>query len=202
MQIKLSENAKNRLGWATAVILGIAVLVLGLVAFWPKHEPPDGSGDTDASNMDVGQVAPSAVKKPEPPGEAEQVSPAGVEATVRYYFDAVNYLQRTGDNSVLSRIVSPNCGFCSDLNKGIQNAQSSGKRIDGGEYTITNVENIGIAETVEGNKFALPRVSISREKDAVIDKQGKIVDAQDQSTGALDISLAHDGYRWIITEIE
>ena len=70
----------------------------------PSPTPVPASSDGPAENW----------PKPEVPDQIYEETEEGALATLRYWFDAINYLQLTGDYGPVDEVSAPDCEMCND----------------------------------------------------------------------------------------
>ncbi len=124
-----------RMTVASALVLPLALAGCGDDP-QPKMPPPSASSPSTP--------APSASTDPavEPtlPPEAEGKDEAAAEAFIRYYYDLINYAQRTGDVKSLRAASLAGCDFCTSGADYVRDLYDNGGRQLGGGYSISEAQ--------------------------------------------------------------
>lgn len=105
----------------------------------PPHEVPTPTTSPPASET---STTPSGPVEPTLPAAAEKNTKAGAEAFVRYFWEVVNYAQKTGDTKTLRTLALPSCGICTGGREWIDDVYSRGGRIVGGHNGIARMRTV------------------------------------------------------------
>lgn len=124
----------------------ILVGILALAVVWWLTRPNDDDGarsrEESSQSASPGTSGPVGEKRPVRPGPFDSVSAADVETTLRFYYDALNYAQRTGDVSALDDVFATSCDRCEILRSALTGVHENGGRFEGGEYTVTALSDV------------------------------------------------------------
>ncbi|MFD6814127.1 DUF6318 family protein [Enteractinococcus coprophilus] len=89
------------------------------------EENPELEKTTDASLVETAEYVPASadgpaqnVPEPQLPISATEKSEAGAEATLKYFWEAIDYGRLTGDTTYAGLVSSESCDLCSDLISG------------------------------------------------------------------------------------
>jgi hypothetical protein len=191
-------------GWIVAVAL-VTVLALGLAGYWTwdryirtdsstSSEDPDDPGTTDYPTS-------TAEARPMLPNAASELSTDGVEAAVRFEYQALNYAQRTGDFYPMTTIEADVCGFCADLRNGLQANLANGRSIRGGEYVVTRIEERVYLRDDRQEDIGSITLDVSRSPEEYVEADGTVISTEDAKSGSFKFTLVHDGTHWVVNNI-
>ncbi len=184
---KLKPGWKQGWWWRERVPAIIAIAVVGtLVAlaawlpfYFDDRDDDSGARSRDTANDQTANPAPSGPtrpteKPPELPDEARSPTPQGIEATIRFEIDAINYAQRTGDFGPVKSVYNmAECKYCKLLVERLSASLQNGARYVGAEYSITSIKaftSIGDSGGLVGDAI----VSEQQTKEGILlDSEGK-----------------------------
>lgn len=118
------------------------LLPLALAGCGDDDDPQPRMSPSSATSSDSPTSSPSADATEEPtlPPEAEGNDEAAAEAFIRYYYDVVNYAQRTGDVTTLKSHSLPSCQACTDGANFLRDMYANGGEQVGGDYEVQEVQ--------------------------------------------------------------
>ncbi|MGH3427855.1 MAG: DUF6318 family protein [Terriglobales bacterium] len=192
-----------------AVVLGLVALVV--VAIVVIRAQSDDGGDREAPRRTGISQAPTGPSKPvrpseKPPvlpGAAHEKSEAGIEATVRFEIEAVNYAQRTGDFGPLRSVYNmTSCKTCKLLFERLEMALRDGATYINADYSIATIQSsVSVGE--DGAPIGFANSLQKQPKEAtLLDKNGKEIKKRAVDPGTkffYNLRFVND--QWIIQEI-
>ncbi len=202
---------RDRLPTVLCVVALVLAVMVPLGVVWALHEhssgghSPDVSGggsDTPSSGVSVG---PGRAREQPPvlPDKVREFSRAGIEATIRFEIDAINYAQRTGDLDPLQRVYdTPTCQACKLLVERFSATLVNGTHLVDSEYVVTSIQALtGIGR--DGDHLGDAIVTEKQPKEAkLIDKDGKeIKKYRPNSEAKIRYSLSFGAGHWAIQNI-
>ena len=119
----------------TRAVIAAVVLTLGLAGCSDDPEPRVAPPTPTAPST----TGTSVETPPEMPDAAKGTDAAAAEAFVRFFQDAVNYAQRTGDVELLRRL-GLKCGGCDAGVNFIQDAYEGNGTITGGDGSLVGID--------------------------------------------------------------
>lgn len=141
------------------------------------------------------------VPKPVMPAAVKENTPEGAEAAVKYWWEAVNYLQQTNDPEPLKSISMEECNLCSAHIKTIKRIYGDGGWATGENFAVNSV-------SMEKKKdFTLATVAISTDDSATFNADGVKVDQAPADAGTdapWGVLLKFDSNKgqWVVREAE
>ncbi len=138
------------------------------------------------------------------PDKVGEFSRAGIEATIRFEIDAINYAQRTGDLDPLQRVYdTPTCKACKLLVERLSAALVNGSHFVDGEYTVTAIEAAQTSIGSSAERLGNADLSYVQPKEAkLIDKDGKELKKRPPNSYVkIPHSLTFNAGRWVIQDI-
>ena len=186
----MSASGGERFPWGVRVallIVAAVVLVAGFV--WLMGDDPDSGARSGCLRT-----------RPEPPAAVRENTTAGIEATVRFEYRAVNYGQCTGDVAPLSQVYDLRaCVACSTFVQGLPTYTAGGNRFVTGNYTIVALESF-LDKRPDGTIVGSARFATKRSVVKIVDRGGKTVRSYAAQPEAFfsDTLEFRDG-RWVIT---
>ena len=142
--------------WVTVVI----VLLVGVLTGCnddpePKIADPTDTPSTAVTSPSTSPPTTAPVSTgPVLPDEAAQETDAGAEAFVRFFVEAFNYAQATGDTSMLAQSSDEECAACQAYVSSIDEVFANGGSVDGGELTIGPLRKLPLDYGAEWAGFA------------------------------------------------
>ncbi|WP_028473940.1 DUF6318 family protein [Nocardioides alkalitolerans] len=126
-----------RLRLALAGIAAGTTLLAGCTGDDASADPsPD---ETSSSSEPAEETTEPDVDAPELPEAATEQSEAGAEAFVRYYIDALNHAQATGDSGLLAQLSGEECLGCLGFVEAVDEVYAGSGSVDGGTYAIERI---------------------------------------------------------------
>ncbi|PZS10392.1 MAG: hypothetical protein DLM55_04230, partial [Acidimicrobiales bacterium] len=128
-----------------ALVLAV-VVPLGVV--WALHERSASSHSPNVSGGRSDTPAPGVSGRPREqppvlPDKTREFSRAGIEATIRFEIDAINYAQRTGDLDPVQRVYdTPTCQTCKLLVERFSATLVNGTHLVDSEYVVTSIQSL------------------------------------------------------------
>jgi hypothetical protein len=188
-------------GMVLAVLIPLAVTG----AFDDDHKPaqPSGNSNSDPTTQSSTGLPRPTEKPPELPDTVRKPTPEGIEATIRFEIEALNYAQRTGDLEPVKSVYNmTSCRFCKLLVEELSNSLQNGATYVDAEYTITSIDPLKSVNE-SGDILGYANTLEMQPKDAIlVDPNGKQLnkrpaDPEVKSFYTLDFL----GGKWVIQEV-
>ncbi|MGH3545897.1 MAG: DUF6318 family protein [Mycobacteriales bacterium] len=213
-----NRQQKWRQGWwwrekrPAIIAVLILALVAGLAVWLPfylqdrgedSNPRPRGSDTSQTPTVTPSGPARPAEQAPVLPEAAKEFSAAGIEATIRFEIDAINYAQRTGDLEPLKSVYDmTSCEACKSIVEGYSDLLRDGVRVLNGEYTVTAVEDARASIGSDAARRGDATLSYVQQKEArLLDKSGAETSRRPpQSYANVLYSLSFSRGQWIITK--
>lgn len=204
----MKKSVRNRL------VTGLVGLTLAVGLTGCSNDDEETLGDTiDASDTESLEYVPASadgpaqnVPEPNLPAVATENSEEGAEATVKYFWQAIDFGRLTGKTDQAALVSSEECALCSDLVSGWQEVYegSSWAALDG-DMEIETMEIVLSPGTNGGEHIAEMRYQMT-EPAADFYQDGVLLEDQSfdtESTADWLAELAYDGtaQRWKIQRI-
>ena len=149
------------------------------------YKPADASGR--AQNVPV----------PVLPEVAKTETKEGLEAFVRYWYEALNYAYETGDTQNLEQLSGPNCVFCTGLKDGVTEAWANGRWISGGK-----IETPTVSATIEPGAEPYAVVQVIQQVIEIRNPDGSLFQAPTAATNTGSRAAAKFGTTgWSLTDL-
>jgi hypothetical protein len=149
------------------------------------YKPADASGR--AQNVPV----------PVLPEVGKTETKEGLEAFVRYWYEALNYAFETGDTESLEDISGPNCVFCTGLKDGVTEAWANGRWISGGK-----IETPAVTATIEPGAEPYAVVQVIQQVIEIRNPDGSLFQAPTAATNTGSRAAANFGATgWTLTDL-
>lgn len=139
------------------------------------------------------------VPKPEKPALADEFSEQGLDAFTRYWYAAYNYMQETGDASLVQAVTEQSCARCNNVFRDIPAAYEAGGWVVGGLLTI-DATKVSFVEASNGAYQVLIQYGISKGGYYSKDKVPGSTFEEKVANGDV-LNATHDGTRWVVTDI-
>lgn len=107
------------------------------------------------------------VPKPVMPAAVKENTPEGAEAAVKYWWEAVNYLQQTNDPEPLKSISAKDCNICASYPKSIKSIYSADGWHTGSQPMLESVR----AE--DKGSWTYLTMLVSQKESTAFDKEGR-----------------------------
>lgn len=176
----------------------------------PTTSPSGSAGSTAAagSSGSGGAYVPASaegparnVPKPEMPAVMKEETQEGAEAAVEYWWAAGNYLDTTGDSTLLDNVSSTNCMFCSSRSGSMNGLYESEGWSTGSEATIHSQ----IARPSAGGFISTLLVNLQAGKSFNSEGEelpGTASVARDKSPWIVYTTFSDEVGHWIVAEVE
>ena len=119
----------------SAVVLGLVVPVFALGGCSDDPVPKVAPRESPAPSVSE-SPSPTGPVEPTMPAAAKRHTAAGAEAFVKFYWEMVNYAQRSGDVDGLRDLGDKNCGACAGGLGFLDRIFKAGGQIRGGEVSV------------------------------------------------------------------
>ncbi|MGH3545163.1 MAG: DUF6318 family protein [Mycobacteriales bacterium] len=210
-----NRQQKWRQGWwwrekrPAIIAVVILALVAGLAVWLPfylqdrgedSNPRPRGSDTSQTPTPTPTGPARPAEQPPVLPDAAREETIEGIEATVRFEHEALNYAQRTGDLDPLGLVYdTAQCPPCAALVERLTGLASRGRHLEGADYVITRIKT----SFIPGNNGGLLGVAVFSAKQssdyAIVDQQGKRLETRKaQAETEFNSQLSFVGANWKI----
>jgi len=190
------------------VTLVVLLVFAAWFIWWGFIDDSDdnSSGKLPSATADSSQPATSGPTRPSvaPPRLPEAVSKPtkeGLEATVRFENDAINYAQKTGDVAPLKRVYDlTRCKVCSRLVAVVEKLTENGRYAVGSSYTVVSVSQATVAPSEDGKYNGVVELSLKRDAGRQVESDGRLVQELAASpTSKFQQTLSYENGTWQIT---
>ena len=176
----------------------VLALAVGALAGCTGGDPAPDWTPTTATPIAHPTPTPSAdpaTIKPERPAAMDTFESAGAEAVAVYYMQLYPYVFATGDLTEWKTLSHPECIFCSDVARQVQEQHAADERSTGGLVSVTSVE---ATEVQPGTWWA---VSMDARQSTMtdLDESGKTVGESPEAAYHLDFAVIHENGAWLGT---
>jgi len=113
------------------------------------------------------------------PPEARELTAAGAEAFVRYWFHLVNYGYTTGDTSLLRGLSAESCQTCASTVETIEDQYASGGSFRGGQIDLKVV----VASSPDTSETSLVSISLDQDPLQRLNSSGDVMETSDGESG-------------------
>ncbi|MGH3545147.1 MAG: DUF6318 family protein [Mycobacteriales bacterium] len=212
-----NRQQRWRQGWwwrekrPAIITLVVFAVVVGLAAWVPYYltgrEDDSGRSTIPEQTLQPGERVPTpsaparpSENPPERPKEISEPTVAGVEATVRYNFEAINYAQRTGDTEPMKRLYDlERCKVCASVLAGIEDLTQNGRYVEGSEQRVSQAVDASVIPNNTGGYIGVIEVTITDEVGRQLEPDGRLVEELEASpSGVSQIQLEFDNGTWQI----
>lgn len=183
----------------TPVAILAASILLSACGGGAKPDPSASSSlpttSASAPTVSVSPTTAGPTSDPNIPAAARAHTPAGAEAFVRYFFDQVNLAWATPNPTALDGLYAPTCTTCTAIRGSAADYKAKGLR-----YRDTPLTRISPA-SVTSATGATTRVNATamQEASAVVDRDGKVVEAVPRTPSTFDLTLTWVGGGWQVS---
>jgi hypothetical protein len=123
---------------------------------------------------------------------------AGAEAAAVYFLQMFPYVFATNDLAEWRTLSHPECIFCADVIRQVEEHAASGVRAVGGLIAVGNVESL----EVEPGRWWTVDVEMSQEPSQDFDSSGQLVeDFPERKSYDVDLAVVFDDGRWVVREV-
>ncbi len=186
------------------IVTAVVLIVFSVWFFWWMLAGRDDDGDSKVPNRaEWSQPATPTRPAAEPPKLPDAVfepTEKGLEATVRYENDAINYAQRTRDVEPLKRVYDlERCAVCRGLIAEIEKGGENGRYLKGGAYTVVSISGEVVTPSDDGQYLGVIEIGIKRDAGRQLEPDGRLVQEIEASPpSVLELKLSFDNGEWRI----
>jgi hypothetical protein len=177
----------------SAALVAVPLAASMLLAGCSGDAKPDASSPSTSTSSPT-TTAPTTTD-PNIPVAARAHTPTGAEAFVRYFFDQVNLAWATPKPTALDGLYAPTCTTCTAIRGSAADYKAKGLR-----YRDTPLTRIS-PTSVTAATGATTRVNATamQEASAVVDRDGKVVEAVPRTPSTFDLTLTWVGGGWQVS---
>ena len=191
-------------------VAGVVVLVVlaagtGWGVWWLNHRgASSGHGGTVAQASHSSPVptssGPPRMDPPQLPEAAHHSDKAGIEATIQFMVDAINYGQVTGDSGPLRRIFDlDHCGFCKGMIEVVESNKEEHSYIRGRQYKIVSTQATYTYPAEDGALQGTTTATVEAPEGKRYSYEGKFLrDVGAQKRASFLYELVFNGTNWRI----
>lgn len=138
------------------------------------------------------------VERPAEPAALTEQTEEGAQATLTYLLESYTYMMTTGDTSLWSQSVDPDCQVCVSFLDNAELLREQGGYLVDGEFTVEGTTFEG-----EGDPPASGSVTADFMQAAsiLVDDPTRAAYELEQVSGQLQASVTWDGERWRVTDM-
>lgn len=178
----------------------MAVLALGTLAACTSDDP----GDPPTSSPHTASATPT----PSPTPTREATGPlarpdlsredeATAEALARYYLDSYVHAYATGDLTEVRAFAHPECTFCADVVRRVEEYVAAGRYTSGGALEYSDV----LATQVSERMFHVA-MTVRQEQMSVHDATGSVIASYAATTYPAAVVVLYDSGEWQIRGVD
>jgi hypothetical protein len=173
----------------SAALVAVPLVASMLLAACGGDAKPGASSSSTSTSSPTATAPPttasSTTSDPNIPVAARAHTPAGAEAFVRYFFAQVNLAWSTPNPAALDGLYTPTCTTCTAIRGSAADYKAKGLR-----YRDTPLTRIS-PSSVTAATGATARVNATamQEASAVVDRDGKVVEAVPRTPSTFDLTL-------------
>lgn len=177
----------------TRAVIAAVALTLGLAGCSSDDPEPRVAPPSPTSPSTTGT---SAETPPQMPDAAKGTDAAAAEAFVEFYWETVDYAQRTGDLDPLRQVSSEDCLACRSGIQRLEEIFAKDGVISGGTSRVARPKTV----FVEGNAGldAVVEFDLSSTRQRIDYPAGETDEAYRGGTSAMRARLQRDGIGWIM----
>jgi hypothetical protein len=139
------------------------------------------------------------VPKPEKPALADEFSEQGLDAFTRYWYAAYNYMQETGDISLVQAVTEQSCARCNNVISSASDWYKNKNWVVGGLITV-DATKVSFVKASNGAYQVLIQYGIGEGQYIKADKT--LGDKIDKTVANGDVlNAVHNGNQWVVTDI-
>jgi len=135
---------------------------------------------------------------PERPAAMDTVDTAGAEAVAAYYTELFSYVFATGDLDTYRALSHPDCIFCADVIRQVEEQQAAGGHTIGG---LTDVQSVRALEVDPGAWWTVDIEMVQRAS-LDVDAEGAVVKEVPEKTFHLDIAVVFTSGQWAVRAVD
>jgi hypothetical protein len=188
-----------------ALVLGSLLGGVVLLGGCDSDEPPT-SGPTPTPSSTTSSTSPSPPATPTPtpsntstiPAAARKNTPEGAEAFLKFYFSAANEAWTTPDVSLIQRLGTRGCEFCTRTEDAAVYLEEHGERYAEDPVTVLSVKAFGGAPT--GEQYLA--VKFRQNAVAVVDAKGAVARSDPEAVITGNAALRWTSGRWLLRGVE
>ncbi len=190
------------------VTLVVLLVFTAWLIWWAFIDDADdgAGGKVPSATADSSQPTTSASTRPSAnppqlPDAASKPTKEGLEATVRFENDAINYAQHTGDLVPLKRVYDlKRCKVCASLVAQFEDLTSNGRYLVGASYTVMSVSRATVAPSEDGKYSGVVELSIKRDAGRQVEPDGRFIqEIEADSPSVFERMLSFDDGAWRTT---
>jgi len=141
---------------------------------------------------------PDASVKPERPEAMDVADSAGAEAAAVYFLQLFPYVFATNDLAEWRALSHPECIFCVDVIRQVEEHSASGVRAVGGLIDVGDVASL----EVEPGRWWSVDVEMVQEPSQDLDASGQLVnDFPERKSYHVDLAVVFDSGHWVVREV-
>jgi len=208
--VRVKRPAQRLIIIVIALVLVIPIGALGLNELMgPRTEEPDPTQGPEASAEGQPEdnrptVDPAVqpqrpeIARPEEPAALSEQSAEGAQATLTYMLESYTYMMTTGDTSVWSESVDPDCQVCVSFLDNAEVLSEQGGYLVDGEFEVEETSFEG-----EGEPPATGTVDadFTQAASLLVDDPTLLPHELDAVSGQLQAPMTWDGERWRVTDM-
>ncbi len=192
---------------AAALLLGVSACTGGGAAPSSSAGSPSASASSSsASPTPTAAYKPADangpaenVPKPEKPALADEFSEQGLDAFTRYWYAAYNYMQETGDVSLVQAVTEQSCARCNNVFRDVPAWYQKGGWIAGGLMTV-DATKVSFVTASNGAYQVLIQYGIASGQYIRNDKT--LADPIEEEVANGDVlNATHANGLWVVTDI-
>lgn len=168
----------------------------------PSSAPPLSSSGTSQAPTTSASPTPTAVTEAGPPvlpAQAQQLTPGGAAAFVRYWYDVLLYSEQVMDSAPLRALDDGSCLSCDNFSDTIDSVAADGNRLEGGEVTVLNAEPSGVQS--DGSTTVNTLVAYPEQRIVSPDGSSEVLGPAEDSIGFF-FRVARVEAAWRVDEIQ
>ena len=202
--VRVNRPAQRLIIIVIALVLVIPIGALGLNQLMgPRTEEPDPSAEEQPEDnrptVDPAvQPQRPEISRPEEPAALTEQSAEGAQATLTYMLESYTYMMTTGDTSVWSESVDPDCQVCVSFLDNAEVLNEQGGYLVDGEFEVEETSFEG-----EGEPPATGTVDadFTQAASMLVDDPTLLPHELDAVSGQLQAPMTWDGERWRVTDM-
>jgi len=181
----------------SAALMAVPVAASLLLAACGGDAKPGASSSSTSTSSPTTTAPPTVSPTTDPniPLAARAHTPAGAEAFVRYFFDQVNLAWSTPNPTAVDGLYAPTCTTCTAIR-----GTAADYKAKGLHYRDTPLTRISpTSVTAATGATTQVKTTAMQEASAVVDRNGKVVEAVPQTPSTFDLTLTWIGGGWQVS---
>lgn len=167
----------------------------------PDEQAPSAEQQTedDRPTVDPDEQPPRPeIERPAEPAALTEQTDEGAQATLTYLLESYTYMMTTGDTSVWSDSVDPDCQVCVSFLDNAQLLNDQGGYLVDGEFTVEDTAFDGTGDPPSTGSVT---ADFTQAASILVDDPTRSPYELEQVSGQLQASVAWDGERWRVTDM-